>query len=140
MNKNSSQKKISGWGGYPVQKAKVVYPENVDQILIEVKKSNLIARGNGRAYGDSSINEKNTISMKYLNHIISFGNTILKSPPIFADISPKYDPYSIYRYSQLHSCRCSSFSPYKSFFDETSQVFKVSLVTRNIVTTFFDQK
>ncbi len=72
MSKKSNQINISGWGGYPVQKAKVVYPENIDQILIEIKKSDLIARGNGRAYGDSSINEKNTISMKYLNHILSF--------------------------------------------------------------------
>ncbi len=74
MSKKLDQIDISGWGGYPVQKAKVVYPENIEQILIEVKKSELIARGNGRAYGDSSINEKNTVNMKYLNHIISFDN------------------------------------------------------------------
>tara|TARA_Y100001935_G_scaffold167362_1_gene137856 strand:- start:3040 stop:4383 length:1344 start_codon:yes stop_codon:yes gene_type:complete len=72
MNKKLNQIDISGWGGYPVKKARVVYPENIDQILIEIQKGDLIARGNGRAYGDSSINEKNTISMKYLNHILSF--------------------------------------------------------------------
>ncbi len=72
MNKKLDKINISGWGGYPIQKAKIVYPENIEQILVEVKKSELIARGNGRAYGDSSINEKNTINMKYLNHMLSF--------------------------------------------------------------------
>ena len=72
MNKKFTKENISGWGGYPVQEANVVYPKNVEQILIEMKNSDLIARGNGRSYGDSSINKKNTINMKYLNHIISF--------------------------------------------------------------------
>ncbi len=72
MNKKFKKENISGWGGYPVQEANVVYPKNVEQILIEMKNSDLIARGNGRSYGDSSINKKNTINMKYLNHIISF--------------------------------------------------------------------
>ncbi len=75
MRENLNQKKISGWGGYPIKKANIIFPENIEQVLAEVKKGNLIARGNGRAYGDSSINEKKTINMKYLNHIISFDNS-----------------------------------------------------------------
>ena len=75
MENNSYQTNISGWGGYPIQEAKVVYPKNIKQILEEIKKSDLIARGNGRAYGDSSINKKNTINMKYFNHIISFDDS-----------------------------------------------------------------
>ena len=74
MTNNSIQKTISGWGGYPSQKAKIVYPENIDQIIVAIKESDVIARGNGRAYGDSAINEKNTINMQYFNHIISFNN------------------------------------------------------------------
>ncbi len=72
MSKNFDLTFLSGWGGYPVQKAKIIYPENVNQIIEEIKKSDLIARGNGRAYGDSSINVKNTISMKYFNRMLSF--------------------------------------------------------------------
>ena len=67
-------KMISGWGGYPQQNAKIVYPKDINQILIEIKKGDLIARGNGRAYGDSAINVKNTINMKYFNHMLSFDN------------------------------------------------------------------
>ena len=29
---------ITGWGGYPIKKANIIYPENVEQILVEVKK------------------------------------------------------------------------------------------------------
>ena len=72
MNKNFYETEISGWGGYPVRKAKVVYPKNTQEILAELNKGTLIARGNGRAYGDSSINEKTTINMRYFNHILSF--------------------------------------------------------------------
>ena len=41
MKKNLEQKNISGWGGYPIQKAKVVYPQNINQILDEIKKSDV---------------------------------------------------------------------------------------------------
>ena len=102
MNKNSEQKNISGWGGYPSQKAKIVYPQNVNQILTEIKKSDLIARGNGRAYGDSSINEKNTINMKYLNHIISFdddlGILVVESGILLNDIINTFLPRGWFPY------------------------------------------
>jgi hypothetical protein len=72
MSKNFTKKIISGWGGYPKKNAKVIYPIEMKEILDEVKNGDLIARGNGRAYGDSAISEKNTINMKYFNHMISF--------------------------------------------------------------------
>ena len=37
MSEKFKQKNISGWGGYPVQKANMVYPKNIEQILIEQK-------------------------------------------------------------------------------------------------------
>ncbi len=102
MKKNLEQKNISGWGGYPIQKAKVVYPQNINQILDEIKKSDLIARGNGRAYGDSSINEKNTINMKYLNHIISFddnlGILVVESGILLNDIINTFLPRGWFPY------------------------------------------
>ena len=38
MIKNYEQVKISGWGGYPIRKAKVIYPKYFDQIQNEIKK------------------------------------------------------------------------------------------------------
>ena len=102
MIKNSNQTKISGWGGYPVRKTNIVYPKNIDQILVEIKKSDLIARGNGRAYGDSSINEKNTMSMKYFNHILSFddssGILVVESGILLEDVINTFLPRGWFPY------------------------------------------
>ena len=65
-------KKISGWGGYPVESVKNVYPKDIDEIFKEIKDSNVIARGNGRAYGDSAQNVEKTINMMNFNKILSF--------------------------------------------------------------------
>ena len=100
MIKSQNKINISGWGGYPVQKAKVLYPEKVEQIVTEIKKGDLIARGNGRAY-DSSINEK-TINMKYLNHIISFddisGILVVESGILLDDIINTFLPKGWFPY------------------------------------------
>lgn len=90
MKKNSIKKSTSGWGGFPSQMANIMYPTDINQILTEIKRSDVIARGNGRAYGDSAINKKNTISMKNFNRILSFdeksGILIVESGVLLVDI------------------------------------------------------
>ena len=102
MTNNSAQKMMSGWGGYPAKKVNIIYPTNLNQILIEIKKSELIARGNGRAYGDSAINEKNTINMKYFNHILSFddklGILVAESGVLLEDIINTFLPRGWFPY------------------------------------------
>ncbi len=102
MDKNSKQTLISGWGGYPIRKTNMVYPTNIEQIQNIIKKSDLIARGNGRAYGDSSINEKNTISMKYFDHILSFddssGILVAESGVLLEDIIQTFLPKGWFPY------------------------------------------
>lgn len=64
--------KISNWGNYPVIDAEMVTPSSYDQVKqIALRSPSLIARGLGRCYGDSSLNEK-IISTTRLNHIVSF--------------------------------------------------------------------
>jgi len=68
----SSKEKIANWGNYPVLEADVI--ETSDLILLEkcIKSaSSIIARGNGRSYGDASLNEF-VYSTKKLNQIYSF--------------------------------------------------------------------
>ncbi len=72
MEKKFEKKMISGWGGFPNKLTKIFYPTSISEILEEIKYGELIARGNGRAYGDSAINQNKTINMKYFNKIISF--------------------------------------------------------------------
>mgnify|MGYP000350796164 CR=1 FL=1 len=52
-----------------------IYANHTGRTIDEIKKANVIARGNGRSYGDSSIGESVTVHMKYFNQIISFDET-----------------------------------------------------------------
>ena len=64
-------KLLSGWAKYPQIAAKVQSPKKLEQINFNSKKG-IIARGNGRSYGDSSINNANTADMLNFRKIISF--------------------------------------------------------------------
>ena len=64
--------KIKGWAGYPEYNVNMSSPKCVGDIIQKLKEGNLIARGNGRSYGDSAISMSNTISMKNFNKIINF--------------------------------------------------------------------
>jgi len=65
--------KLSGWGRYPVLEARTHRPRSVDALRdLLLSEPHLIARGNGRAYGDSAINTSATIETRYLNRMIAF--------------------------------------------------------------------
>ena len=68
MKKKIEEKFTSGWGGYPRKLTKIYYPTDIKQILEELKCGELIARGNGRAYGEG-IKPNKTINMKYFNKL-----------------------------------------------------------------------
>lgn len=82
--------KLSGWAKYPEIDSKVSTPYKTEDIIKLVKKGNVIARGNGRSYGDSAISLENTIHMKNFNKIISFdsktGQLIAESGVLLKDI------------------------------------------------------
>ncbi len=64
--------KITNWGNYPVIDAKVYSPSSIDEVKkIVSSSSELIARGLGRCYGDSSLNHT-ILSTLRLNHILAF--------------------------------------------------------------------
>jgi FAD/FMN-containing dehydrogenase len=46
--------KLSGWGRYPVITADVVRPTHWDELVVS-EQANLIARGQGRSYGDAAL-------------------------------------------------------------------------------------
>ena len=49
--------KLSGWGRYPRAECTVSRPRDADAVgaAMSAAQGDLIARGNGRAYGDSAI-------------------------------------------------------------------------------------
>ena len=67
--------KLSGWGRYPVADCTVTAPRTPEALAETRKSGPLIARGNGRAYGDSAMNEDNTVSMRHFNRLIAFDDT-----------------------------------------------------------------
>ena len=81
---------VSGWGRYPVLNAQVNSPRGLAELQTHIANGNAIARGNGRAYGDSAISETNTISMRHFNHMCSFdsetGQLISEAGVLLGDI------------------------------------------------------
>ena len=70
--KNKDIEEISGWGLYPKIMATKKKPKNIDELIKAISTSSSIARGNGRSYGDSSINKLNTIDMCEFNRLLEF--------------------------------------------------------------------
>ena len=64
--------KLSGWGGYPVADCPVSAPRNEDALREIQAQGRLIARGNGRAYGDSAMSHNQTVSMERFDRMIAF--------------------------------------------------------------------
>jgi decaprenylphospho-beta-D-ribofuranose 2-oxidase len=63
---------ISGWGRYPRQDCVVNRPRSEDELRAMVGKGPLIARGNGRGYGDCAQNAANTVEMLRFNRMLAF--------------------------------------------------------------------
>lgn len=89
--------KLSGWGRYPVVDAQVYAPRSIEALReLVMSKPSMIARGNGRAYGDSAINRSATIEMRHLNHLLSFdqeaGQLTAEAGVILGDIISAFLP------------------------------------------------
>lgn len=66
-------KALSGWGRYPKVKTRIEAPRSTAQLqdLLAAGRP-VIARGNGRAYGDSAIGAPVTLDMRHFNRMLSF--------------------------------------------------------------------
>lgn len=88
---------LSGWGRYPVLEARTHRPRSIDALRdLVASEPNLIARGNGRAYGDSAINTSATIETRYLNRMITFdsasGQLVAEAGVLLGDIITAFLP------------------------------------------------
>ncbi len=65
-------RKVTNWGNFPVVEKEIRSEDSVEKIKDFVASANeIIARGNGRCYGDASLSEQ-IFSTKRLNKFISF--------------------------------------------------------------------
>jgi FAD/FMN-containing dehydrogenase len=65
---------LSGWGRHPRIDCQLARPRDREGVLaaLHAHAGTAIARGNGRAYGDSALNSASTISMRGLNRMLAF--------------------------------------------------------------------
>ncbi len=96
-------KELSGWGRFPKIKTKELIPQSESELLEILRHSkSYIPRGNGRSYGDSAINKKQTITMTHLNRFIQWnhesGELIAESGVLLADIIDTFLPRGWFPY------------------------------------------
>lgn len=89
--------KVSGWGRYPSVDTQLCFPRDVETLsALMSSKHSVIARGNGRAYGDSAVNPFSTVSMKYFDRMLSFetktGQLVAESGTLLSDIIKTFLP------------------------------------------------
>ena len=101
MKPNFTQK-VTNWGNFPVVEKEVKSEDSLQKIKDFVKSNNeIIARGNGRCYGDASLSE-HIFSTKRLNKFISFDrlNGIIEceSGVLLADILEVVVPQGYFLY------------------------------------------
>ncbi|HVA35630.1 MAG TPA: FAD-binding protein, partial [Stellaceae bacterium] len=64
---------LAGWGRYPRVECRVIAPRSRDEVVGAVAaQRSLIARGNGRAYGDSALNTDATLDLRRADRFIAF--------------------------------------------------------------------
>ncbi|MBC2667219.1 FAD-binding oxidoreductase [Novosphingobium flavum] len=63
---------LSGWGRYPRAECRLLRPRALDDVSALVGQTPLIARGNGRAYGDAALGAPETLAMGQFNRMLAF--------------------------------------------------------------------
>ena len=87
---------LAGWGRYPRIDATVSAPRSIEELQVLAQQGNVIARGNGRAYGDSAVSAQNTIQMKHFNRMLAFdaeqGQLEAEAGVLLADVIDAFLP------------------------------------------------
>jgi decaprenylphospho-beta-D-ribofuranose 2-oxidase len=87
---------LSGWGRFPCIACRVSRPRTEGALAGLLREGRLIARGNGRAYGDSAMNEACTVDMRHFKHMLGFdaqsGQLTAEAGVILGDVITSFLP------------------------------------------------
>jgi FAD/FMN-containing dehydrogenase len=88
---------LAGWGRYPRHPSEVLSPATPAALSpIMASRSGLVARGNGRAYGDAAIGEQVTLATRSLDRIRAFdpstGRIRVEAGVLLADLLAVFIP------------------------------------------------
>ncbi len=88
--------RLSGWGRYPAAECATQRPRDEAGVASAIANGPLIARGNGRAYGDSALNPGQTLDMTAMDRMIRFdpktGTLVAEAGVLLADIISSFLP------------------------------------------------
>ncbi len=92
-----SETMLEGWGRFPRHACRVVAPRTESDLIAGVLSGgSAIARGYGRAYGDSAISKTQTIEMRHFNRMLSFsartGELEVESGVLLGDVIAAFLP------------------------------------------------
>lgn len=89
--------KLAGWGRYPQIDTELLTPRDLHALIEVIQRGQSIARGNGRAYGDSAVSCGNTVHMKHFNRMLSFdaksGILVAEAGVLLGDIIKTFLPH-----------------------------------------------
>ncbi len=87
---------LAGWGRFPRCECAVARPRSEEDLRSLVSRGSLIARGNGRAYGDSALSRFNTVEMNAFNRMLAFdaqtGQLTVEAGALLADVISVFLP------------------------------------------------
>jgi FAD/FMN-containing dehydrogenase len=87
---------LAGWGRYPILSGRLLRPRDCAAAVAAAEVGGLIARGNGRAYGDAAINRETTLSMLDCDRILAFspedGRLTCEAGTLLSDIIALFVP------------------------------------------------
>ena len=88
--------RLAGWGRYPVGDYPLKVARSEADVLQALGTGSLIARGNGRAYGDAAVSPSCTLDMRSMNRMHSFdastGELIAEAGVLLSDIIATFLP------------------------------------------------
>lgn len=96
-------KRVSGWGRYPFVETELLEPQTLDAARAATcHAKGLIARGNGRSYGDAASGTSQTLSMLAYDRVSSFdretGRITVEAGILLADLIMAFMPLGFFPY------------------------------------------